>query len=354
MAREIQRSLFDDEPLPESPLARPPQPEPVAPVVPVVVAADIHTLAARLPARLHLGTSSWSFPGWTGLVYAPRHGKPEGEQRLARGGLAAYAQHPLFGSVSLDRTFYAPLLANEYATYAAAVPDTFRFVVKAPAAITDPFKRVGSSGLVNGDNPTFLDAATAAAVCVAPAVTGLGVKLGAIVFQFPPLGRALLADVPRLVARLVDFLAALPRPRTDSLPHGPAIALEIRDPALVCEALAAGLVDGGAIPCLAAHARMPPLEEQAEVWRLDRFPLTRPLVVRWNLHAGKDYEGAKQEYFPFDRLVEEDLETRDALARLVRTEARSGRMVLVTINNKAEGSAPWSVRRLAEAIVGFN
>ena len=348
MAREIQRSLFADPP-PESPLARPPQPEPVAPVV---VAADIHALASRLPPRIHLGTSSWSFPGWTGLVYAPRDGKPESEQRLARGGLAAYARHPLFGSVSLDRTFYAPLLANEYAAYAAAVPDTFRFVVKAPAAITDPFKRGGNSGLVRGDNPTFLDATTAAAVCVAPAVAGLGAKLGAIVFQFPPLGRALLTDVPRLVARLVAFVAALPRPRTDGLPHGPAIALEIRDPALVCEALAAGLVDGGAIPCLAAHARMPPLETQAEVWRLDRFPLASPLVVRWNLHAGKEYEGAKQEYFPFDRLVEEDLQTRDALARLVRTEARSGRTVLVTINNKAEGSAPWSVRRLAEAITG--
>ena len=349
MAREIQRSLFDDEPLPESPLARPPQPEPVAPAL---VAAEIHALAARLPADVHLGTSSWSFPGWTGLVYAPRHGKPEGEQRLARGGLAAYAQHPLFGSVSLDRTFYAPLLADEYAAYAAAVPDTFRFVVKAPAAITDPFTRAGNSGLVSGDNPTFLDPATAAAVCVAPAVAGLGAKLGAIVFQFPPLGRALLANVPRLVARLGAFVAALPRPRTDGLPHGPAIALEIRDPALVCEALAVGLVDHGAIPCLAAHSRMPPLEAQANVWRLDRFPLQSPLVVRWNLHAGKDYEGAKQDYFPFDRLVAEDFQTRDNLARLVRTQARSGRTVLVTINNKAEGSAPWSVRRLAEAIVG--
>ena len=349
MARERQRSLFDDDPLPESPVAKAPRAEPVAPAL---VASDIHALASRLPAQVHLGTSSWSFPGWTGLVYAPRHGKPESEQRLARGGLAAYAQHPLFGSVSLDRTFYAPLLADEYAAYAAAVPDDFRFVVKAPAAITDPFKRAGNSGLVSGDNPTFLDAPTAAAVCVAPAAAGLGAKLGAIVFQFPPLGRALLADVPRLVARLGVFVAALPRPRTDGLPHGPAIALEIRDPALVCEALAAGLLDGGAIPCLAAHARMPPLEKQAEVWRLDRFPLSSPLVIRWNLHAGKDYEGAKQEYFPFDRLVEEDLETRDSLARLVRTQARSGRTVLVTINNKAEGSAPWSVRRLAEAIAG--
>lgn len=347
MGRETQRTLFDDDPLPTPAARSAPRAEAVKPAE---VAADVRDLAARLPPHVHLGTSSWSFPGWTGLVYAPRGGKPESEQRLAREGLAAYAKHPLFGGVSLDRTFYAPLETAEYARYAAAVPDTFRFVVKAPAAITDPFKRLGGSGQVSGENPTFLDAATAAAVCVAPAVAGLGTTLGAIVFQFPPLGRSLLADVPRLVARLVAFVAALPRMRTDGLPHGPAIALEIRDPLLVCEALAAGLLDTGAVPCLAAHARMPPLDEQAKVWRVERFPSQRPLVVRWNLHAGKVYEGAKQEYFPFDRLVEEDLPTRDTLARLVRTEARSGRTVLVTINNKAEGSAPWSVRRLAEAI----
>ena len=347
MGRETQRTLFDDDPLPALPPRRAPRDEPVAPAE---IAAEIRSLAAALPPQVHLGTSSWSFPGWTGLVYAPRHGRPESEQRLARGGLAAYARHPLFGGVSLDRTFYAPLLADEYAAYAAAVPDTFRFVIKAPAAITDPFTRLGGSGQISGGNPTFLDPATAAAVCVAPAVAGLGAKLGAIVFQFPPLGRELLKNVPRLVARLGDFVAALPRPCTDALPDGPAIALEIRDPALVCEGLATGLLETGAVPCLAAHARMPALAEQAEVWRLERFPLQRPLVVRWNLHAGKEYEGAKQEYFPFDRLVEEDLPTRDALARLVRTHARSGRTVLVTINNKAEGSAPWSVRRLAEAI----
>jgi len=164
MGRETQRTLFDDDPLP-TPAARSAAPQPVQPAE---VAADIRDLTAKLPPQVHLGTSSWSFPGWTGLVYAPRGGKPESEQRLAREGLAAYAKHPLFGSVSLDRTFYAPLDSSEYARYAAAVPDGFRFIVKAPAAITDPFKRLGGSGQVSGDNSQFLDAATAAAVCVAP------------------------------------------------------------------------------------------------------------------------------------------------------------------------------------------
>ena len=348
MGTPRQKALFDDafDPEPAAPRGRA-----AAPVLPMPVDPAVAEVAARLPTEVRLGTSSWSFPGWTGLVYAPRDGRPESEQRLAREGLSAYAACPLFRTVSLDRTFYAPLAAEEYARYAAKVPAGFRFVVKAPSAVTDPFARAAGSGMVGGDNPLFLDAATAAATCVTPAVAGLGGALGAIVFQCPPLGRRLLADVPRLVARLVAFFAAIPRPRTAALPEGPCLALEIRDSDLLGEGLAAGLADIGVVPCLAGHARMPPLDEQAAAWRLERSPVTRPLVCRWNLHAGYDYEGAKQAWFPFDRLVEEDGATRGALSRLARGAAAAGRPVLVTVNNKAEGSAPWSVRRLAESIV---
>ena len=75
-----------------------------------------------------------------------------------------------------------------------------------------------------------------------------------------------------------------------------------------------------------------------------------PLVVRWNLHAGRSYDNAKADYSPFNRIVEEDLPSRTALARLARTAAAAGRDVYVTINNKAEGSAPLSVEHLAQAI----
>ena len=50
--------------------------------------------------------------------------------------------------------------------------------------------------------------------------------------------------------------------------------------------------------------------------------------------------------------MEEDLPSRAALARLARTAATADRDVFFTINNKAEGSAPLSVQRLAEQIRG--
>ena len=188
-------------------------------VDPADVTDDVRRLGRSLPAAIHLGTSSWSFPGWTGLVFAPRNGKPTTEQVLARHGLPAYAAHPLLRTVSLDRTFYAPLTQAEFAAYAAQVPEAFRFVVKAPAAFTDPVLRKPGSGEASRDNPAFLDAAAAAATFVEPAVAGLGPKAGPLVFQFPPLGRRLTSDLPRITARIAAFMAVLRgvRPRRTAM-----------------------------------------------------------------------------------------------------------------------------------------
>ena len=312
-------------------------------VDPAAVNDHVRILSARLPLRIHLGTSSWSFPGWTGLVYAPRDGKPATEQTLARHGLAAYAAHPLLRTVSLDRTFYAPLTASEFAAYAAQVPDLFRFVVKAPAAFTDPTIRKSGSGEPARDNPSFLHGAAAAATFVRPCLAGLGAKAGPLVFQFPPLGRRLLADLPRLAARIAAFMTVLP--------SGPLYAVEVRDPQLVSQQFAAALRDAGAAPCLAVHARMPPVAEQAAAFGLAATDCPLPLVARWNLHAGRGYEEAKADYFPFNRLVDEDPASREALAALARQAAATGRDAFITINNKAEGSAPLSVLKLTTAIV---
>ena len=336
-----QRTLFGDDPEDET-ASRDHGPAAGPPVAPHPVDDTVRALAGTLHPRIRLGTSSWSFPGWTGLVYAPRAGKPESEQRLARGGLPAYAAHPLLRAVSIDRTFHAPITAAEFARYAAAVPDGFRFVVKAPAACTDPVIRQPGSGMAARDNPSFLDAAAAVAAFVQPAVAGLGKTAGPLVFQFPPLGRRLVADPPRIIARIAAFIAVLPR--------GPLYAVEVRDAELACPALADTLAAAGAVPCLAVHARMPPVDAQVAAFGLDRPRCGRPLVARWNLHAGRGYEQARGDYFPFNRLVEEDEPSRLALARHAAPTAGAGSDVFITINNKAEGSAPLSVAKLAAAI----
>jgi hypothetical protein len=75
------------------------------------------------------------------------------------------------------------------------------------------------------------------------------------------------------------------------------------------------------------------------------------LVVRWMLPPNLDYEEARERYFPFDRLVDEDVRTREAIARACVAALRANRPVFVTLNNKAEGSAPLSALRLAHSVI---
>lgn len=311
-------------------------PEPVR-VGPAPPSPELTTLAARLPRDLRLGTSSWSFPGWEGIVW-DRAATPA---VLARHGLRAYARHPLLRTVGLDRTYYAPIDADAFATLAAQVPDHFRFVVKAHELIA--MARVPSHeryGPLRGQaSPVFLDAAYTAREVVEPAVAGLGTKLGAIVFQLPPQPAEVLGGPVGFAARLRTFLRGLPL--------GPCYAVELRTPQLLSDAYAAALADTGAVHCLNVHPSMPDVTVQAA-----RVPSSGPLVVRWMLGRGFAYEAAKARYQPFDRVVDENPAVRRQVAALLRGAVDAGRAAYAIINNKAEGSAPLTVRGLVEELVG--
>ena len=307
-----------------------------AKVAAITASPELLTLGQALPAALHLGTSSWSFPGWNGLIYDGEFRAPQ----LARDGLAAYSKHPLMRTVSIDRTFYAPINEAEYARYAAQVPNNFRFLVKAPMAITSSYLRADTGEFT--DSPNFLDVDYAINAFINPCIAGLGAKAGPLVFQCPPQGRATTGNPDPFINRLYRFLKALPQ---DVL-----YAVEVRDPEILTERFFACLNTTGVRFCVASHARMPPPRAQIE---RSQSMTAGPLVVRWSLHSGFKYETAKAKYFPFNRLIDEDPECRESLARECVRTLDAGFPVYVVINNKAEGSAPLSVEKLAQRVVAI-
>jgi uncharacterized protein YecE (DUF72 family) len=310
-------------------------------VLPAQPSPGVLDVASALPPHVHLGTSSWSFPGWQGIVY----GDAYSNSKLSRDGLAAYSAHPLLKAVSIDRSFYAPLTLTDYLRYAQQVPDHFRFIVKAPALVTDATVRA-ERGEPVAPNPCFLNARLAADEFVRPCLDGLGAKAGALVFQFSPLPDAMLAEPAELIARLAQFFDALP-----PLPAGPCYAMEIRDACLLTPRFVRMLRACGVRYCVGLHARMPdPLRQAAALALLDGDAPAGPLIVRWSLHQGFKYEQAKAKYEPFDRLVDEDPGSRAALAELAARYALAGQPVLITANNKAEGSAPLTCIELAREI----
>jgi len=297
-------------------------------------APELASTAAALPAGVRLGTMSWNYPGWRGVVYAPDAPR----KSLSALGLTAFARHPLMRAVEIDRTYYDPLPAGDLRAYAAQVPEDFRFVVKAHDAcvLTRYPEHARYGGKRGAANALFLDAAYATDAVVGPVVEGLGGKLGAVLFQFLPqdvgAGRA-------FAERLGVFLSRLPK--------GPTYAVELRNADLVSEDYGAALAAAGAVHVHNVWSSMPPIADQAR-----RLPpaTRRPLIVRWLFPRGDSYEEAGARYEPFSRLVDEDVGSRSAVAHLVGRALAHDVPAIVTVDNKAEGCAPESVVRLARAI----
>ncbi|MEO0811298.1 MAG: DUF72 domain-containing protein [Myxococcota bacterium] len=295
------------------------------------------TTGESLPQSIRLGSSSWTFPGWAGIVYD----RPSSKKVLAASGLHAYARHPLLRTVGLDRTFYRPIDAALFKALADATPENFRFLVKAHQFSTLPrFDAQPRFGARAGkSNDLFLHPGYAAAEVVGPMVEGLGTRAGPLLFQFPPFAPREAGGPRAFAEKLYRFIRGLPT--------GPLYAVELRTDRLYTDDYRAALRESGAVHCFNAHPTMPPVEEQARSYEL----WDRPLVVRWMLKRERRYEEAKAAFDPFDAIVDPDPAARSAIAGLCIDAERRGVPSYVVINNKAEGSAPLSARLLAEQIV---
>ncbi|MCB9682310.1 MAG: DUF72 domain-containing protein [Alphaproteobacteria bacterium] len=308
--------------------------DPVA-VRPAAVDDGVRALAARLPPGLRLGTSSWSFPGWVGHVYADR----QDPGRLSRDGLPAYTRHPLLRTVGVDRAWYAPVDEATWRTYAAQVPDDFRFLVKGAAAALRPHDDAGRP------SPTFLDVAWSADHVVGPLAAGLGAKAGVLLLQFSPMTADEHGAPDAFAERLARYLLDLAR-----LPGCPPLAVEVRNRALLVPSYADALRAAGAAHVHNVFPGMPTVATQA---RVDAAVGAGPCVVRWMLHPRHTYQGARRAFAPFDRLADPLPSARDDIARVLVAAHHAGRPAFVIANNKAEGCAPLTLLALASRVAEF-
>ena len=304
---------------------------PVPPPDPALTA-----LAARLPSHVRLGTSSWTFPGWAGLVYKRRY---TNERTFVQRSLEEYARFPLFRTVGIDRSFWAPIPEPELASYASQLPDGFRCVMKVWEEITTvSYASHPRHGARAGQlNPHFLDAEVFRARIAEPVARTLGDRLGAYVLEIPP--------PPKLPHR-PTFERALAR-FFEEAPRDVHYAVELRDKRLLTRRHLDLLRAHGATHVFNHWSRMPSIGEQLDL----PGALTGPIAVaRLMLPPGTAYEAQKAAFEPFDRLVTPDPAMRDDVIRLARLARERGIELYVIVNNKVEGSSPHTVRALAERL----
>jgi uncharacterized protein YecE (DUF72 family) len=292
-------------------------------------------LAGSLPSTLYMGSSSWGFPGWYGIVYSRR----ASQQALARDGLAEYARHPLLRTVGIDRGFYAPIPAQDLERYAGQLPAGYPCCTKAPALVTSSVHFGHGWGVAGQANPDFLSPGRFMELMGEVFISTFREHTGPFIFEFPPVPAEHRPSPEAFAERLDRFFAALPR----ELPY----AVELRDRTLLSPAYREVLATRGvahvynywrAMPLPAAQARLVPVE-------------TAPFaVIRLLLPPGTQYEERKAAFAPFDRIQEPDEAMRSEVEALVRQAEASGRKTYVLVNNKAEGSSPLTVKALAERL----
>ena len=271
--------------------------------------ASARDLAARLPPLLKCGTSSWSFPGWAGIVY----GREATQAHLSRHGLAEYARHPLLTTVGIDRSYYAPIPVDDLRAYAGQLPPRFPCCAKAPASVTSLVVPGGRRDAPE-PNPHFLSPERFAVEMLEPF---------AVAFA----------------ERLDRFLAPLPREWQ--------FAVELRDPRLLTAEYARVLERHRAGHVYNAWSAMPTPGAQAQTLDPARLAF---VVVRLLLKPGTWYEDARDAFKPFNRLVEPDAGMRDEVTDIVVRAVARAQPAWLLVNNKAEGSAPLTIRALAERI----
>lgn len=287
---------------------------------------------------LRLGTCSWKYDSWKGLVYDRGKTYRPGEY------LADYARH--FNSVEIDQWFWSLFPGGmrlpdvrTVREYAAAVPDDFVFSVKAPNALTlthfykkETARRGGFAGR---ENEFFLSGEILERFL--DTLVPLGRKLGPVMFQFEYLNKQKMPSRETFYKRFGDFISAAPK--------GPEYAVEIRNPNyLVPDFFDFLRLHGLGFVYLDGYS-MPPI---GDVFAKNKPRTAAFQVIR--LHGGDRGEIEKETGEIWDRIVAPKPAAVAAAVEITIENARKKIATYVNVNNHFEGSAPLTAAAFLEKL----
>lgn len=275
---------------------------------------------------LRIGTCSWKYDSWKGLVYS------EGVKNF----LEEYSRK--YKTVEVDQWFWS-LHGKDKITlprekdvkeYAASVPEDFKFSVKIPNSITlTHFYSRGGAPLV--ENPHFLSPDLMQSFL--DSLKPMYPNLGPLMFQFEYLNKQKMASQGELHSRLEVFF--------EMLPDGFEYALELRNPNYLNKAFFTLLKKHNITPVLIHGYYLPPVFET-----IKKFDTTGNGKLILRLH-GPDREGIEElSKNQWNRLLlpkDEDLQrVIDTVKVLLSQEVD----IYLNVNNHYEGSAPMTIERI--------
>lgn len=281
---------------------------------------------------LRIGTCSWKFDSWQGLVYT-NTAKPE--------YLKEYAQH--FNTVEIDQWFWSlhgvdtvslpkPQLVEEYVN---AVPEDFRFSVKVPNSITLTHFYRKKKNTPLQVNPHFLsiDLLTKFLEKLEP----MRSRLGPLMFQFEYLNKQKMSSQQTFQQQFGEFMA--------QCPQGYSYSLEIRNPQWLNPSYFTFLKQTNLYHVFLQGYYMPPI-----------FPIYETFVDWINdvaiirLH-GPDRQGIeKKSSGQWNIVIESKDQEIPSVVQILRDLLARNVTVYLNVNNHYEGSAPLTIEKISRIL----
>jgi len=295
---------------------------------------------------VYVGTSSWKYAGWCGMLYESARYDYRGKfamSRFERNCLEEYAK--VFKTVSVDAAFYKFPERNFLETIMGQVPEDFQFSFKVTDTITiKKFPNLPKFGMRAGENNADFLNAELFGEAFLKSCEPYRNKIGLLMFEF---GRFFKTDfsLAEFLEVLDEFLSRLPK----DWPYG----IEIRNRDFLVPEYFNALAKHGVTYIYNSWTHMPPVKEQMA----RPGSITNPNLVagRFLLKPGRKFEDSVKLFQPYDRIKEPNEDARQAGAALIadgeRYEPR--RKTFVYINNRLEGNALETIAAMIERAVAL-
>ena len=260
------------------------------------------------------------------------HREYEGRGASAR-MLEEYAAFPLFRTVGIDSSFYAPPTDLVLASYAERLPPGFPCVSKVWNQLTvHTFSQAQDRARAGQLNPDFLNPDLFVEAVYQPYQRDFADHTGPFVFEFQAIARGSGVTPEEFATRLDRFFSALPRDA--------GYAVEIRNEEFLTPMYFAVLREHGVAHVFSSWTRMPPMGDQLDL----PGALSGPFIVaRALLQQGRTYDEAVDAFAPYDRIQDPSPALRHDLLRLIETAVHARIPAYLLVNNRAEGSAPLTI-----------
>lgn len=281
---------------------------------------------------LYLGTCSWKYDSWKGLVYSELVGKDY---------LSEYSER--YNTVEIDQWFWSLFPPNfakmpdrkTVQEYVDSVPDEFRFSVKIPNSITLThfYQKSKKESLI--ENPYFLSEKLMEQFL--ESLTPMKHHLGPLMFQFEYLNKQKMSGISEFVEKLESFF--------DKTDKNFQYGIEIRNPNYLNRPFFEFLNKNNLTYVFLQGYYMPSI---FEVHNKYNSYIKGNAIIR--LH-GPDRKGIeKKSSGDWSKIYESKDEEIAMLSEMLQELFEKETDVYVNVNNHYEGSAPLTIEKIEKVL----